>query len=289
MKIRVLGCGTSTGVPVPGCDCAVCNSKDPKNSRLRTSALLELQESDLPPDSPLLQGDPHRVVSRILIDTGPDLRYQLLREKINSIDAVLYTHTHADHIFGIDDLRGICFAQGCPILAYASKNNVDDLKHYFPYIFDPDPNYLGGAPPKIRLDPITPYEKFFIAGVAIQPLPVLHGKLEILGFRVGSFAYLTDCSAIPERTKAELKNLDVLFLSGLRERPHPTHFSLQQARAQVEELAPSHAYLIHLSHDAEYQIENAKLKALPPPAIELAYDGLTVQTSAAERKAQQPA
>ncbi len=286
MRIKILGCGTSTGVPVPGCQCEVCTSIEPKNTRLRTSALIELQEKDLPENSPILSplrqesADPERVLCRVLIDTGPDLRFQLLREDVRSVDAVLYTHTHADHIFGIDDLRGICFSQGYPILAYTSEANTKELKQYFPYIFDPDPEYLGGAPPKIDLKVIQAYSAFELFGVPVVPLPVLHGKLEILGFRIGSFAYLTDCSAIPVDTKSALQGLDVLCLSGLRSRPHPTHLSLDEACREILSLAPKRAYLIHLSHDVDYSSENARLatvsNAETGPLIELAYDGLQI-------------
>jgi phosphoribosyl 1,2-cyclic phosphate phosphodiesterase len=262
--------------------CGVCASHNPRNKRLRTSAFVELQEKDLPEEASPgpAAADPERVICRVLIDTGPDLRYQLLREEIRQIDAVLYTHTHADHIFGIDDLRGICYCQGHPIAAFAAHDHVTDLRNYFSYIFAPDPAYLGGAPPRIQLSPIEPYVPFSLAGVPILPLTVLHGKLEILGFRIGNFAYLTDCSGIPERTKAALAGLEVLFLSGLRARPHPTHLSLQEARREVQALAPGRTYLIHLSHEVDYETENEKLLAVPEPAVELAYDGLSVRVPA---------
>lgn len=287
MRIRVLGCGTSTGVPVPGCECHVCTSKDPRNSRLRTSAFLEIQRKDFQSAATngLAVETPDEVVHRILIDTGPDLRTQLLREDIREVDAVLYTHTHADHIFGIDDLRGICFSQKRSILGFGSIHTVNDLRSFFPYIFSPDPSYMGGAPPKVDLHSfeesgIVVIEKPDLGILRIQAIPILHGNLPILGYRIGKFAYLTDCSEIPESSRALLKGLDLLFLSGLRPKPHPTHLSLEQAQAEILTIAPKQAYLIHLSHDVDYETEMKILKERLGESqqhIELAYDGLRVE------------
>lgn len=275
MRARILGCGTSTGVPVPGCRCAVCVSKNLRNERLRTSLFLELQEKDRPDWKSRKGGE--EVIARVLIDTGPDLRMQLLREDIREVDFVLYTHTHADHIFGIDDLRGICFSQKHAVAGYASPSSVSELRHYFPYIFSPDPAYMGGAPPNVELTPVEPLVEFEICGVPILPVRVLHGTMEILGYRIGSLGYVTDCSEIPEDSREALANLNILFLSGLRIRPHPTHFSLEQAYRAAETLAPKRAVLIHLSHDVDFERESQTLKSFGSLPVELAYDGLRVE------------
>lgn len=291
MRIRVLGCGTSTGVPVPGCRCSVCRSNSPRNKRLRTSLFIELQAKDrTPPQSK--PGDntspsastvhgaavsPDEIIARVIIDTGPDLRYQLLREDISEIDAALYTHTHADHIFGIDDLRGICFSQKHSVDGYASQASVEELRRYFPYIFSPDPSYMGGAPPNVQLSVVNPHTPFEIAGVSILPLRVFHGAMEIFGYRIGDLGYVTDCSQIPDESRRELRGLKLLFLSGLRPRPHPTHFSLEQAYREAADLKPEKTYLIHLSHDVDFERESGTIAEMGTRPVELAYDGLRAE------------
>ena len=265
-KATVLGCGTSTGVPIPGCSCDVCTSDNPRNKRLRPSIYLELA----------LGNDTNKGV---LIDTSTDLRQQALRQKIASIDAVLYTHSHADHIFGIDDLRSFNFIQKNPIPVYAKKSTAADLSRLFKYAFFPDPNYQGGAPPRLELHTIEAYQALNLFGANFIPLPLLHGTMEIFGYRLGNFAYLTDCSSIPEKTKEHLQNLDTLILDGLRDRPHKTHFTLKQAVYEIEQLKPKQSYLTHMSHDIEYEEANQRLAQSTEQNVELAYDGLEFSIS----------
>ncbi|MCC6220809.1 MAG: MBL fold metallo-hydrolase [Deltaproteobacteria bacterium] len=275
MKISVLGCGNSTGVPVPACDCQVCLSKDSKNQRLRPSIYVEV------PSEPSEEGNVSAVgkISEkiaILIDTGADLRQQVLRAQIKKLDAVFYTHVHADHVHGIDDLRGFCFTRKEPLDAYASDGSILQLRETFRYIFEKNSSYVGGCPPRLNFTPLVPFETVAISSVQILPLPLLHGNLEILGFRIGKFAYLTDCSKIPQRTFEFLEKLEVLIIDGLRYRPHATHFSLSEAVSEIEKIKPRRSYLTHLSHDVDYSYGNAILRNMSKLDIELAYDGLTI-------------
>lgn len=258
MRIHVLGTGTSTGVPVPGCHCQVCLSGDSKNQRLRTSVLLQSGSSNL------------------LIDSSTDLRLQALRAGITRIDAVLYTHTHADHIFGIDDLRPFNFLSKSAIPVYSSETSALELEKIFYYAFNPDPAYQGGAPPQLTLNRLVAYQPCTIAGLEILPLPILHGDLEVFGFRVGNFAYLTDCSEIPEKTYQFLEQLDLLILDGLRVRPHPTHFTHEQAVREAERLRPKMTYLTHISHEVDHFAANRALSTMATVPVELAYDGLII-------------
>ena len=263
MRITVLGSGTSTGIPIPGCTCEVCTSTDPRNTRFRTSALVELIKGE----------NTHN----ILFDTTPDLRAQALKFGFSRIDSVLYTHTHADHVCGIDDLRSFNFVNKMRIPVYANEDSSEHLLRMFSYAFKPDPNYEGGAPPQLDLKKITPYEPIELLDTSVIPLPIYHGKMEILGFRIGGFAYLTDCSAIPERTAGYLRDLDVLIIDGLRDRPHNTHFTQEEAVAEIVKLKPKKSYLIHMSHEVEHIRANAKLREFSNLDIELAYDGLVIE------------
>jgi phosphoribosyl 1,2-cyclic phosphate phosphodiesterase len=266
----VLGSGTSTGVPVPGCRCRVCLSADPLNKRLRTSILFELgtEKSGGTDSGPA-----------ILVDTSPDLRYQALRSGITHIDAVLYTHVHADHVFGIDDLRSFNFINGNVIPVYASETSASELESRFTYAFFADALYEGGAPPQLSLQRIRPYEPLLLFGTHILPLALKHGRMDVLGFRLGNFAYLTDCSEIPEVSREHLQNLDVLILDGLRYRPHKTHFNHAQAVREIERLSPKRSYLTHISHEVEHHEANEKLRQLTTLPVELAYDGLCIDIS----------
>ncbi len=261
MKITVLGTGTSTGVPVAGCKCSVCSSLNDKNKRLRTSVYIETESM------------PSR---GLLIDTSTDFRAQALRASLSRIDSVFYTHTHADHIFGIDDLRSYNFIQKTVIPVYASKASAEELKRLFHYAFFSDPTYEGGAPPKLELHPIDPYVPVNIFGLEITPLPVLHGRMEVFGYRIGKFAYLTDCSHIPEATRELLSGLDILILDGLRIRAHPTHFTLAQAVNEVEQIKPKSTYLTHISHELDHEVGNQTLSELTELSVQLAYDGLVL-------------
>ncbi len=253
MKVTVLGCGTSTGVPVIGCRCNVCTSEDDKNKRTRSSLLVTANSKN------------------ILIDTSTDLRYQALAHKIERIDAVLYTHPHADHIHGIDEMRSFNIIQKSQIPCYGSEFTINRIRGMFDYIFTTDAN--DGWKPELETFQIsTPFDLF---GLLIQPVNVYHGKMQILGFRIGRLAYITDCSRIPDDSKRELKSLDLLVIGALRYKPHPTHLSIQEAVQIGEELQPKRVVLTHLSHNLDYTETNKSL----PEGFELAYDGMEMEIS----------
>jgi len=250
-ELTFLGTGTSQGVPVIGCECPVCLSEDPRNKRTRTSALIEYQGQ------------------HILIDTSIDLRQQALREGLKHIEAVLFTHTHVDHLFGLDEIRQFNRLGLDNIPVYASAHSAEQIRRVFPYVFTP-PKVHGGIP-SIDLHEITgPFEVY---GLEIIPVPIWHGQRPILGFRFHRVAYLTDCSGIPESSMELLQGLDLLVLDGLRERPHPTHFNMEQACEIAHRLKPTQTYLVHMSHEVEHVAMNEKL----PPGVQLAYDGMKVR------------
>lgn len=250
-SILVLGSGTSTGVPMVGCRCKVCTSPDPHDKRLRPSVLLRLGEK------------------RILIDTGPDFRYQALRYGIEWIDAVLYTHSHADHILGLDDLRPFNFMQRGEIPIYASAPAMDAIVHTFHYVFENKAS--ESSRPRLRPH-IFQDEPIFPAGVEVLPVPVCHGKSTIYGFRFGDCAYFTDHSDIPAESMEKLHGLDVLFLDALRYNPHPTHSTIEQSLKTVETLKPRRAYFTHVSHDVLHEAVQSRL----PANVYVAYDGLEI-------------
>lgn len=273
MKVTVLGSGTSTGVPIPGCRCAVCVSSDERNKRLRTSVLVELHGRDLQHGA----RDPDEVVASILVDTSTDLRAQALRAGFSRVDAVVYTHIHADHVCGIDDLRSFNFINRSAIDVWATETTGAELKRMFWYAFEHDPNYLGGAPPQLNLRFFEPYSPFEVGGAQILPLPVRHGTMEVIGFRIGDFAYITDCSEIPQRTRAALGGLQYLILDGLRVRPHRTHFNHEQAVAEIERVRPAKSYLTHITHEVDHEEGNRNLSGMTELDVSLAYDGLTIE------------
>lgn len=250
VQVTFLGTGTSMGVPTLGCDCAVCRSDDPRDRRTRPSVLLRYNG--------------HTVV----IDTSPDFRQQALRENIKRVDAVLYTHGHADHILGLDDLRAFNLRQGT-IPLYATEATRETLQKTFFYVFgDATPNSTIPAIEIHRID--GPFELF---GLTVTPLPVLHGEMEVLGFRFGRAAYVTDFSVIPPNSLEQLKGLDLLVLSALRDHPHPNHSTLENSLALVKELRPRRTCFTHMAHDLPHQATNARL----PDEVELACDGLSVE------------
>ena len=256
-EMILLGTGTSVGVPSIGCDCPVCTGGDPKNQRTRCSAILGLPQGNL------------------LIDTSPDLRQQLLREGIGIVHSVIYTHEHADHIFGLDDLRLFQFYLGHPVPIHCSDIVEARLRKSFDYAFTNLPQTHAGAVPQLavhRLDG-RPVE---ILGTEIIPIPLKHGpRFEVYGFRFGRVAYCTDCNEIPESSLPLLEGLDVLILDGLRHRPHATHFTVEQA-VEVARLVGAHqTYLTHLACDLDYHATNRAL----PDNIALAYDGLRIPLS----------
>ena len=240
------------GVPVAGCHCNVCYSKDRRNKRTRTSVLVSIHGRN------------------ILIDTPPDLHQQVIDNKIEKIDAVLYTHDHADHIFGLDELRIFNFQQEAPIPIYGSKKTISRIKKIFDYIWD-NKAPTGGGKPLIHAHFIK--AELDIFGIKIQPVQILHGDQTILGFRIMDFAYLTDCSQIPEKSRSLLMNLDVLILGALRFRPHSTHLSFSQALAEIKRLKPKRAILTHLSHSFDATEEDY----FASNNVELAYDGMTIE------------
>ncbi len=251
MKLTFLGTGTSTGVPTLACHCRVCESPDQRDKRTRPSVLLDFDGRS------------------VVIDTTPDFRSQALREGLERLDAVLFTHAHVDHILGLDDVRIFCFRQGAAIPIYADAECMQNIRRTFTYIFDQ--NYPHGGIPK--LDPHLIEGPFELWGERMVPVPVLHGDLRVLGFRFGNAAYVTDFSTIPESTMSVLEGLDVLILDALRHKPHPTHSNVEHSLALVERLKPRRALFTHIAHELGHEETNAAL----PPHVRLAYDGLKVE------------
>jgi len=247
--LTVLGSGTSMGVPTIGCDCAVCRSQDPRDRRTRPSVMISYNGR------------------HVMIDSTPDFREQALRESIKKLDAVLYTHTHADHILGIDDLRPLTYRHKLPL--YATPRACEFLRNMFRYIFEAD--YKFGGLPQVDLQPIEgPVELF---GARFEPVTVIHGDTPILGFRFGSAAYLTDHSEVPPETLEKLRDLDILFLDALRYKPHPTHSTVEQSLKIVDAVKPKRTFFTHICHDLPHEATNAAL----PPDVRLAFDGMKLE------------
>ncbi|MBI5599233.1 MAG: MBL fold metallo-hydrolase [Deltaproteobacteria bacterium] len=253
MKIRILGCGTSTGVPVIGCRCEVCSSDEPRNRRTRTSALIQSGGKN---------------GKNILIDTSTDLRVQSLKNDIERIDAVLFTHPHADHVHGIDDLRVFNLIQKEIIPCYGDRLTVERIKKAFDYIFT-DSEYDGWKP-SLSLSAIE--EPFELFGLKVTPVGIYHGTAVITGWRINDAAYLTDCSSVPPESLERLRGVNVLIVGALRRRPHPSHFSIDQAVELSRKLSPERTVLTHLSHNVDYVKDGDTL----PSAVELAYDGMEI-------------
>ena len=252
-RLTFLGTGTSHGIPVIACSCAVCQSSDPRNQRFRSSVLIEWQGKTL------------------LIDTPPELRLQLVRAKVSHLDAILYTHTHADHIFGLDDVRVFSGRQHAPLPVYGMARSLENLQRQFFYIFTETP--MGGGKPQLDLQTIEPLDQpFRAADVSVQPIPVWHGPTPVLGYRFGDVAYVTDTNNIPEASLGLLQGLDILVLDALRHRTHPTHYSISEALAVVEQLKPRQTYFTHMCHDLDHAETGRQL----PPSVQLAYVGLVL-------------
>jgi len=260
VKVTVLGSGTSHGVPMIGCECEVCTSTDQRNKRFRPSIMVT-------------NGD-----YNILVDTTPELRMQSLALGLRRVDAVLITHTHADHVMGLDDLRRFNDLADTEIPVYGMEEHLNDIRRIYPYIFME--TQKGGGKPRVSLHSLN--GDLELGGVAVSAMQVLHGRIPVTSYRFESsrangttaaLAYVTDVSTIPDAAMAELRNLDVLILDAVRFEPHPTHFGLYQALDIIKELAPRQAYLTHLSHHFEHNAVNAML----PAGVELSYDGLTVE------------
>jgi len=246
------------GIPVIGCRCAVCRSSDPRNKRLRTSALLEVAGMSL------------------LFDAGPDLRQQALAVGLQRLDAVLLTHAHADHVSGLDDIRPLNFAQKSAMPLYGAASTLGFVRERFKYAFVNGSE--GSTRPALDLIEIQDQSPFRINTVKVLPFDVAHGTWTITGFRIGGLGYVTDASFIPPASLEFLRGLDVLVLNALRPAPHPTHFSVDQARALIDELQPRRAFLVHMTHDLDHEATNVTF----PDHVRLAYDGLIVEVAEEE-------
>lgn len=253
--LTILGCGTSTGVPLPGCTCAVCLSDNKKNNRTRTSAWI-------------LQDDG----TSIVIDSGPDFRQQALREGIAYIDAVFYTHGHADHILGLDDLRCYNFVQNEVIPCYGTAPTLAAIKRFFHYIFNPDPNYKGGKLAQLHLHEIEPSKSFSFKNQKIQAIPLEHGDMPVTAFRLGDLGYATDFKHIEQDSLSLLSGVKHLVLDGLRHKSHHTHLTIKEAITLSEQLQVENTYLTHMSHDVDYESDSQSL----PQGVQFAYDGLKI-------------
>ena len=254
-RATFLGTGTSHGVPMIGCACATCRSTDPRDTRLRPSLVLDVPGT-----------------ASLLIDTSTDLRQQALANGLTHIDAILFTHAHADHILGLDEVRRFNVLQGGAIPCYADARTWESITQTFHYVFDGLARQGGGIP---RLETREVAGPFTVAGVRVVPVPLLHGAAPILGYRFGSFAYLTDCSAIPDGSWPLLAGVETLVVDALRERPHPTHFTLDQAVAAARRVGASRTCFTHMCHDLPHAQTCARL----PPGMELAYDGLVLDVA----------
>lgn len=252
MKITLLGTGTSQGVPVIACKCEVCLSSNPKDNRLRSSVMIEVDNINL------------------VIDTGPDFRQQMLREKVERVDAILFTHHHKDHVAGMDDIRAFNYRWKQDMQLYCTQPTQEALKREFPYIFS-DLKYPGI--PKVKINNIK-NKPFKIENTTIIPIEAQHYLMPVLGFRIKNFVYLTDVSAISEVEKKKMQGADVIILDALRKEPHISHFNLEQASALLEELKPKKAFLIHISH---YMGLNDAVNKELPSYINLAYDGQVIR------------
>ena len=250
-SLTVLGSGTSMGVPTIGCSCAVCHSHDPRDRRTRPSIMVDYDGRC------------------VLIDTTPDFREQAIRENITHIDAIIYTHAHADHILGLDDVRPLSFRSPQKIPLYAHDSTAEALQSVFRYIFDA--NYKYGGIARVEMHRINGSLELF--GATFEPVELLHGEATIHGFRFGSAAYLTDFSEIPPHSMDRLRDLDVLFLDALRHRPHPTHSTVANSLRLVEELRPRRAFFTHISHDLPHEETNKTF----PDHVRLAHDGLKLE------------
>ncbi|NLN12018.1 MAG: MBL fold metallo-hydrolase [Acidobacteria bacterium] len=252
-RVTMLGSGTSSGVPVIGCSCPVCSSTDPRNRRLRASVRLELAGGT------------------VLVDTSPDLREQALRSGLDRLDAILFTHAHADHLFGLDDVRIFNFRQRAAIPCFGSPATLERVRTAFSYVFEEGQE--GGGKPQLELRPVNgPFE---LLGARVVPVPVWHGSLPVLGFRIDGFAYVTDVNRIPEESYPLLAGLEVLILGALRYRPHPTHFSIGEAVAVAARIGARRTFFTHLAHDVDHAAP-----ALPlPPGVAFGHDGLELDLS----------
>jgi phosphoribosyl 1,2-cyclic phosphate phosphodiesterase len=257
LTITVLGSGTSVGVPTVGCHCDVCSSTDPRDNRLRPSILIRYRGRN------------------VLIDTTPDFRQQALRARIERLDAVLFTHSHADHVMGLDDIRPFNFRQSGSIPIYAAEDTMEAIQRSFPYIFDG--RVSESTVPRIEARTLDG-ASFDLFGLTFTPVPLWHGRGKIFGFRFHTAAYLTDHSDIPAPSLELLRGLDVLFLDALRHKPHPTHSTVERSLKWVEQLEPERAWFTHISHDLSHERTEQRL----PAKVRLAHDGLEISLDLAD-------
>lgn len=253
VRVLFLGTGTSHGVPMIGCDCDVCTSSDPRDKRSRPSILLDVDDG-----------------SRVLVDTTPDLRSQALAHDIRRVDAILFTHSHADHVMGLDEIRRYNMMMRTSMPIFADAGTLGDLRRTFAYIFESDAP-KGGGVPDVRLYPIA--GPFCLGRQEIVPVPIRHGPWNILGFRLGGFAYLTDCNGIPDSSLALLGGLDTLVLDALRKRPHPTHFTIDEAVEMAGRIGARRTLFTHIAHELGHAATCASL----PEGMALAHDGLRIE------------
>ena len=254
-RLIFLGSGTSVGVPMIGCDCDVCASEDPRNKRMRPSVLVELPQGNL------------------LVDTSPEMRLQLLREKVKVVHAIAYTHYHADHLFGLDDARLFPKYTRVPVPIYCEEDTEQTIRRTFDYAFDRHSEVVPfGGLPKMLFERIGPGRTFKVLGQTVMPIRLEHGRFRVLGFRFGDLAYCTDVNKIPDESWPLLEGLDTLILDALRREPHPTHFNVDQALAAIKRLRPKRAYLTHISHS----LDHAETEKRLPAGVQLAYDGLVL-------------
>ena len=256
MRVTFLGTGTSHGIPVIGCDCAVCRSNDPRNKRLRPSVFVESGGQSL------------------LVDATPDFRTQALRANISRVDAVLMTHTHADHVLGLDDLRVFSMRSGQKIPIYGSAHSIESIQRVFPYACTDTPAWPGL--PSFALHTVQPHQTFDVSGTAIRALPLLHGRMTVLGFLIGrDLAYVTDCKPVSADVIEAVRGVTVLVLDALRPREHPTHLTIAEARDVAEQVGAKLTLFTHLCHEAEHEAVEKEL----PPHVRVAYDEMQIEVT----------
>ena len=250
-KVTMLGTGTSIGIPVPGCRCRVCRSSDRRNRRFRSSILIEAAGT------------------RVLVDTAPEFRLQALAAGIDGLEAVLWTHAHADHLHGLDDLRALTWNR--PVPGYASAETISEIGARFDYLWKV--TQKGGGKAKVNLHPVAPGEEVAVGPLVFHPVPVLHGRLTVYGWRCGPVAYVTDASLIPADSYRLLEDLDILIVGALRFKEHPTHFTVGRALEEIKKIRPNRAYLTHISHEASHR----QLMKAVPRGVQPARDGMVIR------------